>query len=64
MLKSIARALNLSAEALFAQVALMHESTHPDDDATETGNGEIRGRHRGVFVAMCRVPRRVAKSHG
>jgi hypothetical protein len=51
MLKSIARALNLSAEALFAQVALMHESTHPDDDATETGNGEIRGRHRGVFVA-------------
>ena len=36
MLKSIAQALNLSAEALFAQAGLMPESTHPNDNATET----------------------------
>ena len=36
VLKSIAQALNLSAEALFAQAGLITESTQPDDDATET----------------------------
>jgi hypothetical protein len=36
VLKSIAQALNLSAEALFAQAGLMSESTQPGDDATET----------------------------
>jgi transcriptional regulator with XRE-family HTH domain len=35
VLKSIAEALNLSAEALFAQAGLMPESTR-DDDATAT----------------------------
>jgi transcriptional regulator with XRE-family HTH domain len=35
VLKSIAQALNLSAEALFAQAGLMPESIQPDD-ATET----------------------------
>ena len=34
MLKSIAQALNLSAEALFAQAGLMPAATQPD--ATET----------------------------
>jgi transcriptional regulator with XRE-family HTH domain len=36
VLKSIAKALNLSAEALFAQAGLMSESAPSDDDATET----------------------------
>ena len=36
VMKSIAHALNLSAEALFAQAGLITESTQPDDDATET----------------------------
>ena len=36
VLKSIAQALNLSAEALFAQAGFMPESTQRDDDATET----------------------------
>jgi transcriptional regulator with XRE-family HTH domain len=36
VLTSIAQALNLSAEALFAQAGLMPESTEPDDNATET----------------------------
>jgi transcriptional regulator with XRE-family HTH domain len=36
VLKSIAQALNLSAEALFAQAGFMPESTRPDDNATET----------------------------
>ena len=36
VLKSIAEALNLSAEALFAQAGLMPESTPRADDATET----------------------------
>jgi transcriptional regulator with XRE-family HTH domain len=36
VLKSIAQALNLSAEALFAQAGLIPTSTQPDDDATET----------------------------
>ena len=36
VLKSIAQALNLSAEALFAQAGFMPESTQPNDDATET----------------------------
>ena len=36
VLKSIAQALNLSAEALFAQAGFMPESTQPDDNATET----------------------------
>lgn len=35
-LKSIAQALNLSAEALFTQAGLITESTQPDDNATET----------------------------
>jgi transcriptional regulator with XRE-family HTH domain len=36
VLKSIAQALNISAEALFAQAGLMSESAQADDDATET----------------------------
>jgi transcriptional regulator with XRE-family HTH domain len=36
VLNAIAQALNLSAEALFAQAGLITESTQPDDDATET----------------------------
>jgi transcriptional regulator with XRE-family HTH domain len=36
VLKSIAQALNLSAEALFAQAGLMPESTQADQDETET----------------------------
>ena len=36
VLKSIAQALNLSAEALFAQAGLIPEWTRRDDDATET----------------------------
>src|ERR1700752_4027846 len=36
VLKSIAEALNLSAEALFAQAGLMPESSPPADAATET----------------------------
>jgi transcriptional regulator with XRE-family HTH domain len=36
VLKSIAQALNLSAEALFAQAGLIPGSIQPDDDATET----------------------------
>jgi transcriptional regulator with XRE-family HTH domain len=36
VLKSIAQALNLSAEALFTQAGFMPESTQPDDNATET----------------------------
>jgi transcriptional regulator with XRE-family HTH domain len=36
VLKSIAEALNISAEALFAQAGLMSESNHSDDNATET----------------------------
>ncbi len=36
VLKSIAQALNLSAEALFAQAGFIPESTQRDDDATET----------------------------
>ena len=35
-LKAIAAALDLPAEALFAQAGLMPESTRPHDDATET----------------------------
>jgi transcriptional regulator with XRE-family HTH domain len=35
VLKSIAEALNISAEALFAQAGLMTESNHSDDNATE-----------------------------
>src|ERR1700692_4662119 len=35
VLKSIAQALNLSAEALFAQAGLIPASIQPDDDATE-----------------------------
>jgi hypothetical protein len=36
VLKAIAQALDLSAEALFAQAGLMSESTRPDDNSTET----------------------------
>jgi transcriptional regulator with XRE-family HTH domain len=36
VLKAIAEALNLSAEALFAQAGLMPESAQPDENATET----------------------------
>ncbi|HME77634.1 MAG TPA: helix-turn-helix transcriptional regulator [Mycobacterium sp.] len=36
VLKSIAQALNLSAEALFAQAGLIPAPIQPDDDATET----------------------------
>jgi transcriptional regulator with XRE-family HTH domain len=36
VLKSIAQALNISAEALFAQAGLMSESAQADDDATES----------------------------
>ena len=36
VLKSIAQALNISAEALFAQAGLMSESARADDDATES----------------------------
>jgi transcriptional regulator with XRE-family HTH domain len=36
VLTSIAQALNLSAEALFAQAGLMPGTTQRDDDATET----------------------------
>lgn len=36
VLKSIAQALNLSAEALFVQAGLISPSIQPDDDATET----------------------------
>ena len=36
VLKSIAEALNISAEALFAQAGLMTESNHSDGTATET----------------------------
>jgi transcriptional regulator with XRE-family HTH domain len=36
VLKSIAEALNISAEALFAQAGLMTEPNHSDDNATET----------------------------
>ena len=36
VLNSIAQALNLSAEALFAQAGLIPEWTRRDDDATET----------------------------
>jgi transcriptional regulator with XRE-family HTH domain len=36
VLMSIAKALNISAEALFAQAGLLTESTPPNDDATET----------------------------
>jgi transcriptional regulator with XRE-family HTH domain len=36
VLKSIAEALNISAENLFAQAGLMTESNHSDDNATET----------------------------
>jgi transcriptional regulator with XRE-family HTH domain len=36
VLKAIAQALDLSAEALFAQAGLMPESTRPDDNSTET----------------------------
>ncbi len=35
VLKSIAEALNISAEALFAQAGLMTESNHSDANATE-----------------------------
>jgi transcriptional regulator with XRE-family HTH domain len=35
VLKSIAQALNISAEALFSQAGLMSESAEADDDATE-----------------------------
>ena len=34
--RRLAEALDLSAEALFAQAGLMPESTRPHDDATET----------------------------
>ncbi len=36
VMKSIAQALNISAEALFAQAGLMSESDQVDDDATES----------------------------
>ena len=36
VLKSIAEALNISAEALFAQAGLMSESAQAGDDATES----------------------------
>ena len=36
VLKSIAEALNISAEALFAQAGLIPEGTRRDDNATET----------------------------
>ena len=36
VLKSIAEALNISAEALFAQAGLISESNLSDDNATET----------------------------
>ena len=36
VLKSIAQALNISAEALFTQAGLMSESAQADDDATES----------------------------
>jgi len=36
VLKSIAQALNLSAEAVFAQAGLIPGSIQPNDDATET----------------------------
>ncbi|MDI3313136.1 MAG: helix-turn-helix transcriptional regulator [Mycobacterium sp.] len=36
VLKAIAEALNLSAEALFTQAGLISQSAPPDDSATET----------------------------
>ena len=61
MLKSIAQALNLSAEALFAQAGLMPESTHPNDNATETA---LRKDPRLTEPQKARAARRVPQPIG
>src|ERR1700687_6315182 len=59
VLKSIAQALNLSAEALFAQAGLMPASIQPDAEATQTG---LRGDPRLTEPAK-RGPLRADRGH-
>jgi hypothetical protein len=58
---SIAQALNLSSEALFAQAALMPESTEPDDDATKTA---LRVNSRTHRAASGRCVPKLSRSDG
>ncbi|HYO04169.1 MAG TPA: helix-turn-helix transcriptional regulator [Mycobacterium sp.] len=56
VLKSIAMALNVSAEALFAQAGLIPE-TRPEDDATETAlrvDPRLTGPQKRALLAVYR----------
>jgi transcriptional regulator with XRE-family HTH domain len=57
VLKSIAQALNISAEALFAQAGLMTESNHSDDNATETAlrlDTRLTGQQKRAMLSVYR----------
>ena len=57
VLKSIAEALNISAEALFAQAGLMTESNHSDDNATETAlrlDTRLTGQQKRAMLSVYR----------
>jgi len=57
VLKSIAEALNISAEALFAQAGLMTESNQSDDNATETAlrlDTRLTGQQKRAMLSVYR----------
>jgi transcriptional regulator with XRE-family HTH domain len=57
VLKSIAEALNISAEALFAEAGLMTESNHSDDNATETAlrmDTRLTGQQKRAMLSVYR----------
>lgn len=57
VLKAIAQALDLSAEALFAQAGLMPESTRLDDNSTETAlrtDPRLTESQKGALLAVYR----------
>lgn len=57
VLKSIAEALNISAEALFAQAGLITEPNHTDDNATETAlrmDARLTAQQKTALLAVYR----------
>jgi transcriptional regulator with XRE-family HTH domain len=59
VLKSIAEALDVSAETLFEQAGLITPAKHPDEDATERA---LRGDRR-LTEAQCRALLAVYRSY-
>jgi len=58
VMKSIAQALNLSAEALFAQAGLISPSIQPDADSTETAlrlDPRLTEPQKGALLAVYRT---------